>query len=95
MDFPLDGLRALLEVPPGKLTAFKNLERWALQPAIAEVNSLSELGVEALEGRRMVAVRLAWRRRSEAGLEAAFSTLCERRQDPFEGLGHTRDTQIP
>jgi hypothetical protein len=26
---PLDRLRALLGVPPGKLTAFKNLNRWA------------------------------------------------------------------
>lgn len=69
-----------------------------LQPAIAEVNSLSEFGVEAaavLEGRRVVAVRLASRRRSEAGRKAAFTTLCERLLDPFEGLGHTRDTQIP
>ncbi len=80
-DFPLDRLRALLGVPPGKLTAFKNFRRWALQPALDEVNALSDFGVEAaavLEGRRVVAVRLAWRRKSEAGLKVAFTTLRER-----------------
>jgi len=95
-DFPLDRLRALLGVPPGKLTAFKNLNRWALQPAIAEVNSLSDFGVEAaavLEGRRVVAVRLAWRRKSEAGLKAAFTTLRERLPDPLRRPGtHTGHT---
>jgi hypothetical protein len=57
-------------VPPGKLTAFKNLNRWALQPAMAEVNSLSDFGVEAaalLEGRRVVTVRVAWSRRGGRG----------------------------
>ena len=31
-----------------------------------------------LEGRRVVAVRLAWRRKSEAELKMAFTTLRER-----------------
>ncbi len=95
-DFPLDRLRALLGVPPGKLTAFKNLNRWALQPAMAEVNALSDFGVEAvalLEGRRVVAVRLAWRRKSEAEIKAAFATLRERLPNPVRGLGtHTGHT---
>ena len=95
-DFPLERLRALLGVPPGKLTAFKNLNRWALQPAIAEVNSLSDFGVEAaavLEGRRVVAVRLAWRRKTEAELKAAFATLRDRVPDPLRRPGtHTGHT---
>jgi hypothetical protein len=95
-DFPLERLRALLGVPPGKLTGFKNLNRWALQPAMAEVNALSEFGVEAValfEGRRVVAVRLAWRRKSEAKTKAAFATLRDRLPNPVRGVGtHTGHT---
>ncbi len=34
-----------LATGPPELTAFKNLSRWALQHAMAEVNDLSDFGV--------------------------------------------------
>jgi hypothetical protein len=37
-------LRQLLGVDPDKLTAFKSLNQRAIQPAVAEVNFLSDFG---------------------------------------------------
>jgi hypothetical protein len=68
------------------------------KPAITEVNSLSDYGVEAaavLEQRRVVSVRLAWQMKSEAELKAAWPLDATGSRTSFEGPGHTRDTQSP
>ena len=44
--FSVEDFRALLGIEPGKLTLFKNLKKWALDPAVAEVNALSDFNVE-------------------------------------------------
>jgi hypothetical protein len=46
-----------------------------------------------LEGRRVVAVRLAWRRKSEAGLKAAFTALQDRLPVDYGGLGNAREVR--
>jgi hypothetical protein len=44
--FSVEEFRALLGIEPGKLPLFKNLKKWALDPAVLEVNSLSDFKVE-------------------------------------------------
>ena len=40
----MERFRQLFGVDPGKLKAFKNLNQKAIQPAVAEVNFLSDFG---------------------------------------------------
>jgi hypothetical protein len=42
---PLDRFRDLLGVPPGKLTRGPDFMRFCVEPALLEVNGLSEMGV--------------------------------------------------
>jgi len=73
--FSLDELRAVLGVPEGKLTTWSNLNLRALQPALGEVNQLSDFTV-ALEpvktGRRVTHVEMRWWRKdaNEVGKSA-------------------------
>jgi hypothetical protein len=43
---PLDRFRDLLGVPPGKLTRGPDFMRFCVEPALLEVNGLSEMGVQ-------------------------------------------------
>jgi hypothetical protein len=69
--FSVDDFRALLGVEPGKLELFKNLKKWALDPAVAEVNGLSDFTVELewlreggqLRG-KLTGFRLRWEKKS-------------------------------
>lgn len=61
--FSLDEIRELLGVEPDKLESFGNLNQYAIKPAVAEVNKLSEFSVSAEPqkiGRRVTAVLLKW-----------------------------------
>lgn len=42
----VEDFREMLGVPPNKLTTFKNLNSWAISPAVAEINALSDFNVE-------------------------------------------------
>ena len=59
----VDTLRQWLGVPEGKLSTWGNTFKFALQPALDEVNGLSPFLVEAepiKRGRKVVQVRLSW-----------------------------------
>jgi hypothetical protein len=59
----LPSLRSVLSVPDGKLSSWNDLNRYALKPAIAEINQLSRFKVEVKlikDGRHVDAVRLVW-----------------------------------
>lgn len=59
----LDDLRSRLGVPVGKLTVWADFRRFALEPAIAEVNQLAGFRVsyDAIKrGRSVASVRLSW-----------------------------------
>jgi len=59
----IDTLRQWLGVEIGKLKTWSNLKKFALQPALDEVNGLSPFSVEAepiKRGRKVVEVRLSW-----------------------------------
>jgi hypothetical protein len=61
--FSLDDLRGVLGVAKGKLTSWSNLKMRAIDPAIAEVNALSDyvVAIEPIKtGRRVTHVDLRW-----------------------------------
>jgi hypothetical protein len=77
-EFTVERFRQLLGVDPGKLPAFKNLNQKAIQPAVAEVNFLSDFGC-AIEpvtaGRKVVKVKLSWWKKNMDELKAAYREL--------------------
>jgi Initiator Rep protein, WH2/Initiator Replication protein, WH1 len=77
-EFTVDRFRELLGVEPGVLLAFKDFNKRAIRPAVAEVNGLSEVGCKAepvLAGRKVVKIRLSWWRKNEDELKDAYREL--------------------
>ena len=61
--FTIQELRGMLGVPEGKLKAWSELSRFALKPAVVEVNQLARFTVKATpikDGRHIDAVRILW-----------------------------------
>lgn len=59
----IDTLRQWLGIEIGKLKTWSNIKKFALQPALDEVNGLSPFSVEAepiKRGRKVVEIRLSW-----------------------------------
>ena len=62
--FTVPELRALFGVEGGKLDRFADFNRWALKPAIAEINQLSRLTLKASPrktGRTVTSVEISWK----------------------------------
>jgi hypothetical protein len=77
-EFSLERFRQLLGVEPGKLTQFKHLNLRAIQPAVIEVNGLSDFGcsVEPVTaGRKVIGIRLTWWKKNLEEIKAAYSEL--------------------
>jgi hypothetical protein len=77
-EITIDRFRHMLGVEPGKLKEFKHLNLRAIQPAIIEVNGLSDLGCAiepVLSGRKVVKVKLSWWRKNTDELKAAYREL--------------------
>lgn len=78
-DFDLDEFRDLLGVPDGKLSRLPNLRARAIEPAIAEIQTLAPLFNVAIEdikrGKRVVGFRLWWSRKSPDEYRAAMAEL--------------------
>lgn len=76
--FALGELRELLGVKADDLTTFGNFNAWCLKPAAKEVNSFADFSVAfrpVKAGRKVIAVQLAWWRKSEDELRAAFAEV--------------------
>ena len=76
--FDLEQLRGVLGVPKGKLTTWSNLRLRAIDPAVAEVNALSDYVVEVAPiktGRSVTHVELRWWKKDGAGQGAAAREL--------------------
>ncbi len=61
--FTVEQLRGLLGVQEGKLSRFANLNRWALQPALEEINQLSRFTLTATPrkvGRTIASIEITW-----------------------------------
>lgn len=76
--FPIDQFRALIGVPAGKLDTYSNLLKFAIKPAVEEVNRLADFYV-AFEpvkvGRRVEAIKLAWSLKDVDAKRRAYSEL--------------------
>lgn len=76
--FGLDQIRGILGVPKGKLTSWSNLRLRAIDPAVAEVNALSDFLVEIepiKTGRAVSHVELRWWRKDGDARGAADRAL--------------------
>lgn len=76
--FSLERFRDLLGVPPGKLTRGPDFERRVVEPAVLEVNGLSDMGVKIeltrVHSRAPVTqVTLAWWRKEGDEFRAAYA----------------------
>jgi hypothetical protein len=77
-EIPLERFRQILGVEPGKLESFKNLNKWAIQPAVLEVNRLSDFGCRVdpvLAGRKTTGIKLSWWRKNTDELKAVVREL--------------------
>lgn len=77
-DFTIQELRDLLGVEDGKLDAYKNLNKFAIEPSLTEVNSLAPFSVSLApkkEGKRVVGFVLSWSIKTEAGMKEAYAEL--------------------
>ena len=76
--FTLEELRGVLGVPKGKLGSWSNLKLRAIDPAVAEVNALSDYVVEVAPiktGRRVTHVELRWWKKDGEGQGASAREL--------------------
>ena len=95
--FSLERLRDLLGVPPGKLTRGPDFERRVIEPALLEVNGLSDMSVK-IELRRLhprapiTGVTLAWWRKEGDEFRAAYA---ERRRSKLGRMARLRgETEV-
>jgi hypothetical protein len=80
--FSVDDFRALLGVEAGKLPLFKSLKQRVLDPAVAEVNALSDFNVEieplregGLQRGKLTGFRLRWEKKSGDEWRAVLDEL--------------------
>lgn len=76
--FSLESLRGIMGVPKGKLTSWSNLKLRAIDPAVGEVNALSDFMVEISPiktGRAVSHVELRWWRKDGDASGAADRAL--------------------
>lgn len=77
-EFTIERFRQMLGVEPGRLKEFKHLNLRAIQPAVIEVNGLSDLGCgiePVLSGRKVTGIKLSWWKKNTDELKAAYREL--------------------
>jgi plasmid replication initiation protein len=73
-----EDVRNILGVEDGKLEAYKNLNMYAIQPALLEVNSQSPYTVSILpvkKGRKVVSFIMGWETKTVEQLQAAHTEM--------------------
>ena len=73
-----DELRNILGVRDNKLDAYKNLNKYAIQPALTEVNAITPYTVSILpkkQGRKVVSFIMGWETKTEEQLQAAYAEM--------------------
>lgn len=80
--FGVEDFRALLGVEPGKLVESRSLKQWALDPAVAEVNGLSDFNVEiemlregGMQRGKVTGFRLRWEKKTPEEWRAVLDEL--------------------
>ena len=97
-EIPLDRFRQMLGVEPGKLKEFKHFNLRAIQPAVIEVNGLSDLGCKlepVTAGRKVTAVRLSWWKKNIDENKAAYRDLQTARAGRMARLKGTAERILP
>lgn len=77
-EISLEHFREILGVEPGKLEGYGNLNKFAITPALTEVNALSEFTVSVVPqkvGKRIESVLLSWGMKDLEGRRAAWEEL--------------------
>ena len=77
-ELTVEDIREILGVEDGKLEAYKNLNKYAIQPALVEVNSVSPYDVSIVPkktGRKVTHFYMGWSNKSEEGLKRAYAEL--------------------
>lgn len=85
-DISLEDFRDLLGLPPSKLARWQDLRRFALEPAIAEINHLAGFRAGYLplkRGRKIFGLRLSW------GLKAGDELIEAQRELERPRVGRT------
>lgn len=97
--FAMGELRALLGVPEDKLTRNPDLLRYCIQPAVAEINGLSDFGVEVEPIRKggtmrgiVTGFRVSWWRKSLPELHKAHAELARSKVGRLARLNGTAET---
>ncbi len=80
--FSVEDFRALLGVEPGKMPLFKSLKQRVLDPAVTEVNALSDFNVEVwpireggLQRGKLTGFRLWWEKKETKDWKAVLDEL--------------------
>lgn len=80
--FEVDEFRALLGVEPGKLALFKSLKQRVIDPAVLEINALSNFKVEiepirqgGLQRGHLTGFRLLWEKKSDTEWKSSLDEL--------------------
>ena len=74
----IEELRDILSVEESKLDAYKNLNKYAIQPAVTEVNAITPYTVTILpqkQGRKVVSFIMGWETKTEEQLQAAYAEM--------------------
>lgn len=75
-ELSLSDIRNLLGVEDGKLKGYGNLNKFAIQPALLEVNAISDFSVSIVpkkKGKKVVSFLMGWSMKDEAGKMAAYA----------------------
>ena len=97
-EFSIERFRQLLGVEPDRLKEFKHLNLRAIQPAVVEVNGLSDFSCNVqpvLSGRKVVGVRLSWWHKNKDELKAAYSELQRAKVGRSARIRGTAEQVIP
>lgn len=77
-ELSLEELREILGVEEGKLDAYKNLNKYAIQPALIEVNGITPYDVGIVPkktGRKVTGFVMGWSNKDEDNLKRAYAEL--------------------
>ena len=77
-ELTLEELREILGVEDGKLDAYKNLNKYAIQPALIEVNGITPYDVSIAPkktGRKVTSFVMGWSNKDEENLKRAYAEL--------------------
>ena len=71
-------LRDILGVEDGRLTAYSNMKKFAIQPAVTEVNAITPYTVSIVpqkKGRKVASFIMGWEVKTEEQLKAAYAEM--------------------